>query len=369
MRPTRQPHEPFATNLRVARLAATGPSAGLDSFGGAPRAPSKLYLLRMPARSSLPSPPTGVLYVNLGSPAAPTTAAVRAFLDEFLGDPLVVDANRVLWSLLRKLLILPLRAPKSAALYRSIWSAEGSPLVAFSRRFAAGLARELGAEFRVEVAMRYGAPSIASALTGLVRAGCERIVLLSAFPQASRTTTGTIELAVARALAAHAPPPELVKVGPYHTDPGYVAALAAAVRAADAPDAHLVLSFHGLPVRYVEAGDPYRDHCEATARALAAELGREPRAWTLAYQSRFGREPWLGPDVAEVAPRLASGGQRVLVAAPSFTTDCLETLEELGLRLRASCTARGGEFVLVPSLNERPAWIAAAAALVRSATP
>lgn len=317
--------------------------------------------------ASLPPAPTGVLYVNLGSPAAPTPAAVRAFLDEFLGDPLVVDVNPVLWFLLRKLVILPLRAPKSAALYRAIWTEEGSPLVVHSRHFAAGLARELGAGFRVALAMRYGAPSIAAGLAELVQAGCARVVLVTAFPQASRTTTGTIESAVARALAALARPPELVTVPPYFDDPGYVAAVAASVREAGAQASPLVLSFHGLPVRYVEAGDPYREHCEATARALAEALGRAPGTWTLAYQSRFGREPWLEPDVSTVAPPLAAAAKRVLVAAPSFTTDCLETLEELGQRLHEQCAAAGGELVLAPCLNARPDWIAAAARLVRRA--
>jgi ferrochelatase len=323
----------------------------------------------MPARVADPQPPTGVLYVNLGSPAAPTPAAVRAFLDEFLGDPLVVDANPLLWWLARKALVLPLRSRKSAALYRRIWSAEGSPLLVNSRRFAAGLARELGPAFRVVLAMRYGEPSLAAGLHELARAGCARVVLLTAFPQASGASTGTVERALARLLAGMEGAPRLVVVPPYFADPGFVGALAARTREAS-PDglaAHVVISFHGYPVRYVEAGDPYRDHCEATARALATALDLAPGAWTLAYQSRFGREPWLGPDTAEVVPARAAAQGRVLVCAPSFTTDCLETLEELGLRLRAACAARGGELLLVPCLNDDPAWVRAAGRLVRGA--
>jgi ferrochelatase len=311
-------------------------------------------------------PPTGLLCVNLGSPAAPTPAAVRAFLDEFLGDPLVVDANRLLWWGLRKLVILPLRAPRSARAYARVWSGEGAPLLANARRFAAALERELGPSFRVALAMRYGAPSIAAGVGALLGAGCRRIVLLPAFPQASRTTSGTIEREARRVLAAHGG--TALAVVPAHPDePGYVAALAARVRARGAEPDHHVFSFHGLPVRLVQAGDPYRDHCERTARALARALGLPEQRWTLAYQSRFGREPWLEPDAAALVPALAAGGRRVRVTTPGFTADCLETLEELGLRLAAACAARGGELELVPCLNDDPAWVRAAAGLVRAA--
>lgn len=311
------------------------------------------------------SAPIGVLYVNLGSPAAPTPAALRAFLDEFLGDPLVVDLNRALWFVIRKLFVLPLRAPKSAALYRNIWTPEGSPLIVYSRRFAAGLARELGPRYRVELAMRYGAPSIAERLEALVSAGCTRVILFTAFPQQSRATTGTVEREVARVLARLAPRPALDAVPPYFDDAGYVAALAARARATAADAAHHVFSFHGLPLSLIESGDPYRDHCEATARALAAALGLARDAWTLGYQSRFGRERWLEPDVTTFVPALATRG-KLLLCAPSFTADCLETLEELGLRLREQVHAEGGgELVLAPCLNDDPAWVRAAAELVR----
>lgn len=322
----------------------------------------------MSANPTPSTPPTGVLYVNLGSPSAPTTPAVRAFLDEFLGDPLVVDTNPLLWWFVRKAIVLPRRAPKSAELYRRIWSAEGSPLVVYSRRFVAGLARELGAGFEVELAMRYGEPSIAAGLRALVARGCRRVVLFTAFPQASNASTLTVEREVERVLRGLAAAPELVRVPPYFADAGFVAALARRVRAAAGEGAlpHVVLSFHGYPVRYVEAGDPYRDHCEATARALADALGLAAGSWTLAYQSRFGREAWLEPDTAEVVPALAARG-RVLVTAPSFTADCLETLEELGLRLAGTLPARGAELVLVPCLNDQPDWIRAGAALVRAA--
>jgi ferrochelatase len=308
---------------------------------------------------------TGVLYVSLGSPSAPTPRAVRRFLDEFLGDPLVVDANRLLWWCVRKGIILPFRAPRSAALYGRIWSAEGSPLLVHSRNFAAALARELGASFRVALAMRYGEPSLGAGLAELARAGCQRVLVLTAFPQASRTTTGTIE----RELRRNTLHLRSLAVLPAYFEHGaYVAALAERARGAGAVD-HWVFSFHGLPVRYVEQGDPYREHCEGTARTLAHTLGLGPRDWTLAYQSRFGRERWLEPDVRAVVGELAADRKRIGLVAPSFTTDCLETLEELGLSLRAACRARGGELVLVPSLNDAPIWVRGAAEIVRSAAP
>jgi len=310
--------------------------------------------------------PIGILYVNLGSPAAPTPAAVRAFLDEFLGDPMVVDLNRFLWWIVRKGIVLPLRSPKSAALYERIWTPEGSPLLVHSRRFAAALGEHLGSAYRVEVAMRYGEPSLGHGLRELARAGCTRAVVLTAFPQASRTTTGTIEAEIARQNRDVGL--WLAPVPPYHSDRGYVAALAEMVRAAGDPaEADLVLSFHGLPERYIAQGDPYREHCEATARALTEALGLAPDPGRIAYQSRFGREPWLRPDVTEVVPPLVEGGRRVLLCAPSFTTDCLETLEELGLRLAEECAGRAGSLTLVPCLNDHPAWVQAAAGLVRRA--
>jgi len=310
--------------------------------------------------------PLGVLHVNLGSPAAPRAREVRAFLDEFLGDPMVVDLQPLLWWCVRKALILPLRGPKSAALYARVWTPEGSPLVVESRRFCAALQGELGADFRVVSAMRYGEPSLARGLAELEAAGARRIAVLTAFPQASRTTTGTVDAALARLDVRS----ELVRVPDYPDDPGYISALAEAPRAALAADlgAHLLLSFHGLPVRYVEKGDPYRDHCERTAHALTAELGLPRERWSLAYQSRFGREPWLEPEVTGVAEALLKRGERVVVAAPSFTSDCLETLEELSMRLVEDAEhIAPGKLRVLSCLNAAPRWVEAAAGLVRRA--
>ena len=309
----------------------------------------------------------GLLMVNLGSPDAPTPAAVRRYLAEFLGDPLVVDVNRVLWWFILRGAILPFRSKSSARLYQSVWTGEGSPLIAISRRQRDALAERLGPDTVVELAMRYGNPSIASALQRLADAGCRRVELLSMFPQVSRTTTGTVQRAVERALQARGNDLELGEVPAYYENPLYIGALAEHVREslqAGSVD-HFVFSFHGLPERYVQAGDPYRDHCEATAHALAREIGLDASDWTLAYQSRFGREPWLGPDIAEFVPALAPRARRVLVTCPGFTADCLETLEEIGIRLsEAFCAAGGEELRVVPCLNDHPRWIEGLARLV-----
>jgi len=311
---------------------------------------------------------TGILLVHLGSPAAPTPRAVRKFLDEFLGDPMVVDLNPLLWWLVRKGIVLPIRSRRSAALYRSIWTAEGSPLACFSERIRAALDERLARP--VALSMRYGQPSIAAAIAELRRRGARRLRLLSLFPQASRTTTGSIEREVRRVLARLADAPELEVVPPWYAHPGYVAALAACVREATEgkPVEHFVFSLHGLPVRYeTQYGDPYREHCEATARALADELELARDAWTLAYQSRFGREPWLEPDTAEVVPDLARSKARVAIVCPGFVTDCLETLEEIALRLpRAFREAGGEELVVVPCLNDHPLAIDALVDLLGS---
>ena len=313
------------------------------------------------------STPTGVLLVNVGSPDAPTPAAVRRFLAEFLGDPDVVPLPRALWWPLLHGFVLPRRSASSARLYQSIWTADGSPLVAISRRQAAGLAAELGERYRVALGMRYGNPSLASALSELRAAGCTRVVLVPMFPQWSRATSASVEKA-ARAELAKLAGMELRVVPAWFEDPGFIDCVAELVRAAraDRPDAHLVQSFHGLPASSVAEGDPYRAQCEATAAAVAHRLGLEPSQWTLVFQSRFGPTRWLEPYASEVVPRLAREHRRVLVVCPGFAADCLETLEELGVRLRESFEAAGGEQLgLVPCLNDDPRWISVLAQLVR----
>jgi ferrochelatase len=323
----------------------------------------------MESLKSSTEPRQGVLLVNLGSPREPTSVAVREFLEEFLSDPLVVDLPRWLWTPVRRWIVLPRRCPKVAALYREIWTDEGSPLPANTSRQAQLLARELGPAWRVAWAMRYGKPSIEGGLEALVRAGCREVVVLPLFPQNSRTTTGTVLSAASSACARMTQPPKLVSVESYATHPLLVRGWSERIRALlpepEQRQPHVVLSFHGLPERYVLRGDPYRGDCEQSARAIAKELGLKPTAWTMAFQSKFGPGRWLGPATREVALELARRGERVLVASPAFVSDCLETLEELGQALRQEVERQGGRLDVVPCLNDHPAFIAALADLAR----
>jgi ferrochelatase len=324
-----------------------------------------------PRDLSPPSPdraPRGVLLVNLGSPSEPTPRAVRAFLSEFLGDPLVVDLNPLLWWAIRNLIVLPFRSPKVARAYQSIWMEGGSPLLVYGRRRASARAGELGPGWRVALAMRYGAPSIADGLAELAAAGCEDVLLVPLFPQYSHTTTGTIVKAAEQAVRSMPRAPRLQVLTSYEAHPAFVAAVAETLRESlsAGPVDHVVFSLHGLPVRYVRQGDPYQAHCEATVAALAAQLGLEPERWSLVYQSRFGREEWLGPAADVFVPALAPRAPRVLIAMPGFAADCLETLEEIGERLRDAFLEAGGkELRVAPCLNAHPAWIRGLAAIVR----
>ncbi len=307
---------------------------------------------------------TGLLLLNLGTPDEPTTPAVRRYLREFLSDPRVVDINAVGRALLLHLVILPFRPAKSAHAYRSIWDERrGSPLLYHSQDLATAVAGKLGPTWRVELAMRYGNPSIASALERL--AGVDRIVVLPLFPQYAASSTGT---AVARVweLAARAWRVPAIDIIPeFFADDGFLAAWEVAARSAlDAarPD-HVLMSFHGLPQRHIDRGDPYREQCEATAKTLAARLGVAD--YTLCFQSRLGRTPWIAPYTDKVIGELAAAGKkRLAVLCPAFVADCLETLEEIGIRARDQFRAAGGEeLVLVPSLNATPAWVDAVCAL------
>ncbi len=317
--------------------------------------------------SSGSSNPIGVLLVNLGSPSAPTSAAVKRFLDEFLSDPMVVDANPILWRFLRRLVILPRRSPRVAKLYASIWMPGGSPLMVYSHAQRDLLAAQLGRDYSVVIAMRYGEPSIASGMRQLEH--CRELVVVPMFPQYSRSTTGSIEARVSREVGASRARPNVRGVPHFFDHPLYIASLAARVRESLARGEvdHFVFSFHGLPVRYIEAGDPYRDQCVATASALARELELPSDRWSLVYQSRFGPEKWLEPAADVFVPKLAAAKKRVLVVAPGFMCDCLETIEELGARLRESFLHAGGsELRLVPCINDHPSVVPLLEALVRA---
>jgi ferrochelatase len=311
----------------------------------------------------------GLLLLNLGTPAAPTPPAIRRWLRQFLHDHAVVDTPRWIWCPVLYGIILPLRPRKLVPLYSRIWTAGGSPLLVNSRAQREALASALG--LPVAEGMRYGEPSIESALARLRGAGVTGLVTLPLYPQYSGTTTGSSDTEVDAALARLGWTPRLLRVTDYHADPGYVAALAASVRehwARHGRGDRLLVSFHSIPQRYVDRGDPYEQHCRGTARALAEALQLAPDAWQLAYQSRIGRRPWLQPYTDEVIAALpAAGVRRLDVIAPGFAADCLETLDEIAIRYAEAFVAAGGEALrYVPALNARPDHVAALARIVRA---
>ncbi len=325
-----------------------------------------------------PSDRTGVLLTNLGTPDAPTTAAVRRYLREFLSDPRVVEAPRAIWWLVLNLFVLPFRPRRSASLYARIWSADGSPLLSISERQAEALRVELagraGTPLAVALGMRYGNPSLSSALRSLQEQGCRRIIVLPMYPQYSASTVASTFDAVTAELARQRALPSLVLVSGYHDRPGYIRALASSIRefwAEHGRADRLLMSFHGIPVRYADAGDPYPDQCRQTAALLARELGLEEGAWQLAFQSRFGREEWVQPytvTTLEEWGRDALGS--VDVVCPGFPADCLETLEEIALTNRGVFrSAGGGVYRYIPALNDRDDHIAVLADIVREYLP
>lgn len=319
--------------------------------------------------------PTGVLVTNLGTPAAPTTAAVRRYLAEFLSDPRVVELPRWLWLPILYAVILPLRPRRSAAAYREIWTPQGSPLLVNAKRQAAALQATLAERWqgrvKVVLGMRYGAPSIASALERLRDWGARRVLVLPLYPQYSATTTGSTYDALFKALSAERCVPDLRIVSRYHDHPQYIDALADSVRAAreqNGQDGRLLFSFHGLPQRYCDAGDPYYAQCLETAQLVSERLAEAPDNWAVAFQSRVGREKWLQPYTESLLCEWAQAGvRRVQVLCPGFSADCLETLEEIGIRAAALFRSCGGEALhYIPALNDRPDHIAALADIVTS---
>jgi ferrochelatase len=310
---------------------------------------------------------TAVLLCNLGTPDAPTAPAVKRYLAEFLGDPRVVEIPRAAWLPLLHGVILPLRSAKSAAKYQAIWTPEGSPLKVWTERQGQrlqGWLGEHGHRVQVAYAMRYGTPSIASQLDALAAAGATRILVLPCYPQYSGTTTASVVDAVADWTRTQRNLPELRFVNRYHDDRGYIGALAMRIerhwREHGRPD-HLVMSFHGVPERTLHLGDPYHCECRKTARLLAEWLQLAPSQYTVSFQSRFGKAKWLEPYTQPTLEALArSGTQRVDVVCPGFTSDCLETLEEIGMECRDAFLAHGGkEFRYIPCLNDETEWIAA----------
>jgi ferrochelatase len=336
---------------------------------------------------------TGLLLTQLGTPASPATGDVRRYLREFLSDPHVIDLSAPARWMLVNLVIAPFRAPKSARAYRSIWTERGSPLLFHSLDLESRVGAALGEDFVVALGMRYGAPSISDALDRLAEARIDRLIALPLFPQQAASSSGTAVEAVARLAAARPglPAPEMIPA--FHADAGFIAAaaeIAAPILAEERPD-HVLMSYHGLPERHIRAADPsgahclasddccaalgevnrgcYRAQCFATTRALVDALGLDPATVSTSFQSRLGRTPWIQPFTDFVLPDLAASGvKRLAVLCPSFVADCLETVEEIGIRAEAQWRELGGERLrLVPCVNAEPAFVEAVAAMVRRA--
>jgi len=311
---------------------------------------------------------TGILLVNLGTPDAPEPAAVRRYLAEFLSDRMVVDLPPVIWQPILRGAILPFRPRRTAEAYRLIWTEEGSPLAAITRRQTRALQDRLGRGSVVDFAMRYGTPAIAAVLDRMVAGGCERILAAPLYPQFSGATTGTAEKTLLGAFAAMDSNVPMRILPPYYDDDLYIGALAANLErqltALDFEPQRLLLSFHGLPQRTVDRGDPYYLHCTATARLLDKRLSVPT---DVAFQSRFGRAKWLEPATADMlAAYPAMGIRRIAIAAPGFSVDCIETLEELGIRGRDTFVGAGGKrLARLDCLNDSPEGMAMLEQLVR----
>lgn len=312
----------------------------------------------------------GVLIVNLGTPEAPTAHAVRNYLEEFLSDRRVVDLPRALWLPLLHGVILNVRPAKSARAYAKVWTMEGSPLRLYTRSAAEALSERMSGKVRVSWAMRYGAPSVHERIDALKAAGCDRILVIPMYPQYSQSASASVADAAFDALKAMNWQPALRIAAPFHDHPAYIDALKKAAEAhlsslGWAPE-RVVLSFHGTPRRHLAGGDPYYCHCSKTARLLREAMGWTEDFAPLAFQSKFGREEWLGPAIdATIRDFAATGAKRLAVMTPGFVADCLETLEEIAIGGAEIFHASGGEqFTAIPCLNDSPAMIDLLEALV-----
>lgn len=335
----------------------------------------------------------GILLVNLGTPDAPTTSAVRRYLREFLSDPMVIDINPAARWMLVNFIIAPFRSPKSAEAYKKVWMAEGSPLLIHTRNLARKVQEKLGGNFKVSVGMRYGRPSIATAVEELMQAGVSEIRMLPLFPQYAASSTGSAVVEFERIMKLRKDAPPFRVLPPFYRDAGFIEAFAKVgepILAKVRPD-HVLFSFHGLPERHILKEDPvgnhclkfeecceqdvmqnqkcYRAHAFKTTHALIKRIGIPEDVYSISFQSRLGRTPWLKPYTDLVIPELIKKGKtRLVVFCPAFVADCLETLEEIGIRARESALAAGAEaFEFVPSLNDHPVWVEAVAGLVSSA--
>ncbi len=302
----------------------------------------------------IPAPRVGVLLINLGTPEAPEPGAVRIYLKQFLSDPRVIEIPQLLWQPILRGAVLTTRPAKSAHAYRQVWTPDGSPLAAITRRQAAALDAAFGPGVIVDHAMRYGKPAIGDRVKALKEQGCERILLAPLYPQYCAATTATANDEAFRMLRSMRWQPAVRTLPPYHDDPAYIDALKTSVErsleALDfAPDV-LVATFHGMPERTLKLGDPYHCHCRKTARLLSEAMGRE---FQVTFQSRFGKARWLEPATDLVLADLGRAGRKVALVAPGFSADCVETLEEIAIRGRETFEEAGGtHFAYLPCLND-----------------
>ncbi len=318
--------------------------------------------VKLPAdHPAVPAPKIGVLLMNLGTPDAPDARSVKRYLGEFLSDRRVVELPAIAWQPILRGIILNTRPKKSAHAYSQVWREDGSPLAAITKAQAARLKDAFGPGVLVDWAMRYGRPAIADRVQAMKDAGCERILLAPLYPQYCAATTATANDKAFAHLATMRWQPAIRTLPPYHDDPLYIAALKDSVETSLAqlpfePEA-IIASFHGMPKRTLQLGDPYHCHCQKTARLLQEALGRP---LTIAFQSRFGPAKWLGPATDETLAAMAKAGTRkVAILAPGFSADCLETLEELAIRGRETFIEAGGtDFAYLPCLNDEDGGIA-----------
>ena len=318
---------------------------------------------------------TGILLVNLGTPDAPDRKSVRRYLKQFLSDPRVIELPRWLWWLILHIVVLNVRPARSAKAYRQIWGENGSPLLTISRKQLEGLRGILQQQsddvVRIELGMRYGNPSIKNGLERLHQAAPHNLVILPLYPQYSGSTVGSVFDAVAETLRRWRWVPSVEFISTYHDHPDYIGALANKVESfwqRRSSRGHLMMSFHGVPKRYLLKGDPYYCHCHKSARLLADKLGLNESQWSLVFQSRFGREEWLQPYLIEELKRLpGTGVKRVDVVCPGFSADCLETLEEVAIQMHQIFMDSGGEeFNYIPCLNDDREHLEMMAALLKT---
>ncbi len=313
---------------------------------------------------------TAVILTNLGTPETNSIPAVKKFLKQFLSDSRVVEVPRLIWWFILNLVILPFRSKTALEAYNKIWTDEGSPLMSISRSQQQALQQKLGDNVKVELMMRYGDPSFSSVINNLLKQNYKKLIVLPLYPQNSATTTATTFDHIAEVLKPVRNVPDLNFISDYHGDPGYIHALATSIQEhwqQQKRQRFLLMSFHGLPQRNIDKGDPYYDQCTGTAQLLATILGLTKDQWEMSFQSRFGKQEWIKPYTSEtLETRAANGLKEIDVICPGFSVDCLETLEEIQMQNKEIFLQHGGEqYHYIPCLNDRDDHIDMMAELVK----